>query len=357
MALYERDQILSRMLSEIPHDLDKREGSVIYNTLAPTATVLAESYYLFAHMHNLMYADTAEGLWLDRVCSDFGIDREQASYAVRQIRTFDPEGQPMDVALGSRFAVEKLIFTLTEQLAKGSYKAACQQEGTQGNLYSGAVLPVDHINNLGSALLAAAPLIPARDAESDESLRVRFNTSIRQVAFGGNIADYTQKTLAVEGVGDVKVFGAVEMGAGRVGIVLADEEDRSATPTLVEKVQGMMGQAGDGIAPIGHTVLVKTSSDLPLDVAVALRLKTGASFAIVEPFVTKAVEEYIKGISFNEPTVFYAKLVATILNSHEAIVDVGDVTVNGAAGNIPLEKSFEGYQVPVVGNITVSEVV
>lgn len=357
MALYERDEILGRMLAEIPPELDKREGSVIYNTLAPTATVLAESYYLFAHMHNLMYADTAEGLWLDRVCNDFGIDREQAGYALRQIDTFDPQGQPMDVALGSRFAVEDLSFTLSERIAKGSYKALCQQEGAQGNLYSGAVLPVDYINNLGSALLAAAPLIPARDAESDESLRARFYTSVRQVPFGGNIADYTQKTLAVDGVGDVKVFGAAEMGAGRVGIVIADEEDRSATPTLVGKVQALMGQDGDGIAPIGHTVLVKTSSDLPLTVAVSIRLQVGASFAIAKPFVEAAVADYIKGISFHEPTVFYAKLVSTILSSHEAIVDVGTVSINGTAGNLPLDKSYEGYQVPVVGSITVSEVV
>ena len=47
------------------------------------------------------------------------------------------------------------------------------------------------------------------------------------------------------------------MGAGQVGIVIADEQKEPATTELVDKVQTLMGVDGSGIAPIGHTVTVK----------------------------------------------------------------------------------------------------
>lgn len=354
---YDRDAILTRMLAAVPDDIDKREGSIIYNTLAPTATALAESYYMFAFMQNLMYADTAEGDWLDRVCSDFGIDREKATKAVRQINTFNESGQAVDIPLGSRFAIEDVTFLLSEKLATGQYKAVCEQAGIRGNFYSGAILPVDNINGLGSAVLISAPLIPARDKESDESLYARLYISTRQKPYGGNISDYEQKVLAIDGVGAVKVFNAVEMGAGKVGIVIGDEQGNTATPTLVDKVQQLIGVDGTGIAPIGHTVTVMTSTDLTINIVAEIKLKTGASFEIVKPVVTLAIQDYINGVAFTDPTVFYAKLVATVLNAHEAILDVGTVTMNGVSANIALEKTYTTYQVPVIGTVTVTEVV
>ena len=35
-------QILADMLARVPNDLDKREGSIIYDALAPAAVELAE---------------------------------------------------------------------------------------------------------------------------------------------------------------------------------------------------------------------------------------------------------------------------------------------------------------------------
>ena len=89
MAEYDRDEILSQMLAEVPDSLDKREGSVIHHTLAPVAAALAPGYYMYGYANNLLFADTAEKEWLDRVTNDFGVKREQATQAVRQINTYD----------------------------------------------------------------------------------------------------------------------------------------------------------------------------------------------------------------------------------------------------------------------------
>ncbi|MBC8546445.1 baseplate J/gp47 family protein [Clostridiaceae bacterium NSJ-31] len=353
---YEYKEILSEMLAEVPDDLDKREGSIIYNTLAPAAVLIAQQNYQLGYLFNLLFADTATDIWLDRVVNDFGVTREAASNAIRQINLYDADGTPMDAALGARFMVEDITLKLTEKLETGKYKAEVEQTGTTGNLYGGDILPTDNINGLGRAELVAQPLIPARDEETDDELRERFYSAIRRAPFGGNIADYEEKTLSIDGVGAVQVFSAVTEGVGNVGLVIGDEQGNTATEELVEEVQSLMGSDGTGIAPIFHTVTVKTSTNLPVNVTASVKLKTGTSFSVVKPVVEGAIQDYIEGVGFSDETVFHAKLVSDILNSHESIVDVGAVTINGSAGNLALSKTFASFQVPVVGAVAVSEV-
>ncbi|WP_243112580.1 baseplate J/gp47 family protein [Caproiciproducens sp. NJN-50] len=345
------------MLALVPDTVDKREGSIIYNTLSPCAFLMAQQSYMIAYLMALMFADTAEEEWLDRVVTDFGVTREAATYAVRQINLFDSSGAAMDAAIGNRFQINDVSFALTEKITTGQYKATCEQAGSSGNLYSGAILNADNINNFGSATLIATPLISARDDETDDDLRTRFYEKVRQSAFGGNIADYEEKVLAIDGVGAVEVFPAHIMGtAGAVGLVIGDEDGKTASSTLVNTVQTEMGTDGDGIAPIGHTVTVETSTDLTIDVSAEIQIKTGSSFATIQPVVVQAITDYINAVGFKDPTIFYAKLQAAILDSHSDIVDIGAVTINGAAQNLALSKTFASYQVPVVGTITVTEV-
>lgn len=353
----EYEAILKEMLSSIPQDIDKREGSIIYNALAPTALQLAEQNYMLVYMFNLLFADTAEGDWLDRVTNDFGVDREQATYALRQIDATNESEEPFTLPIGSRFAINNLTFKVTQKIETGKYKAQCEQLGTIGNLYSGIILPIDNISGLGIATLLPEPLIPACDNETDDSLRERFYIYVRQSPYGGNIADYERKTLEIEGVGAVKVFNAVTMRPGHVGLIIGDDQENKATQEIIDRVQLKMGLNGDGIAPIGHTVTVKTSTDFVVNVAAQIRLKSGTSLALVMPTVQETITAYISSIRFKEEIVFYAKLVANILNCHDSIIDVGVVAMNGAAQNIALEKTYESYQIPAIGTITITEVV
>lgn len=353
---YDFTPILKQMLDTIPNSIDKREGSIIYDTLSPTALVLAQQNYMLGHMFNLLFADTSEGDWLERVTNDFGVNRELATYSLRKIDVFDRNNEPMDIPITSRFAINELTFSLTDRISMGVYKAVCEQVGTIGNLYSGAVLPTENIFGLGDAELDAEPLIPARDDESDENLRERYYITVRRRPYGGNIADYEKNTLEIDGVGAVKIFNAVTQGPGHVGVLIGDEQGNQATQELIDKVQTLFGYDGDGIAPIGHTVTVKTSTDLVVNVVVEIRLKIGVNFEIIQPIVTKTVEDYITNIKFTDETVFFAKLVANVLNSDENIIDVGTVTMNELAENISLVKTFDNYQVPTVGTIVVSEV-
>ena len=343
------ENILDDMLSRVNNEVDKREGSIIYDTLAPCAYKLAESYFKLNNLIDLLFGDTSVGEYLDRFVADYGLKRKPATYAEREIVT------TKEVGVGTRWGLNDTTYIITDKISSTEYKAQCEQLGTIGNLYSGYILPVDN-NNQVEAKLIAAPLIAARDSETDEALRERFYQSYRKSPYGGNIADYEEKVLAINGVGAVKVFPAHVMGeAGKVGIVIGDTQGNTASDTLIQAVQNEMGVDGDGIAPIGHKVTVKTSTDLKVDISASVKIKMGTNFETVKQAVKKAIGDYINGISFSDTTVFFAKLQAQVLDSHEDIVDIGTVTINGENKNLSLSKTYELYQVPVVGAITVTE--
>ena len=82
------EDILGRCLSnERLVDIDKRQGSVIYDTLAPLCMELAEAYIKMDIMADQTYLLTAMGSNLDRKVYDYGLIREEATYA-EKVGTF-----------------------------------------------------------------------------------------------------------------------------------------------------------------------------------------------------------------------------------------------------------------------------
>lgn len=78
------EEILERCLSnEKLKNMDKRQGSVIYDTLAPICMELAEAYVKMDMMADQSYLLTAIGSNLDRKVYDYGLLREEATYAER----------------------------------------------------------------------------------------------------------------------------------------------------------------------------------------------------------------------------------------------------------------------------------
>ena len=351
MADYNFDNILSRMLSAVPDNMDKREGSIIYDALAPAALMMAEQYYMLSKLADMFFADTASGTWLDRVAGNFGIVREAATKAVRKLCCTDKDGNPVEAAPGSRFSINGTVFSILEKLDDGKYSAMCEQEGSLGNGYSGIVLPIDHVDGLAKAVLEADVIIAARDTESDEELRERLYESVRRAPFGGNRDDYREKALSITGVGECAVFAASDgMGEGNVGLMIADEQGSPASDELLGEVEAIFcgDTTGNGLAPIGHTVLVNTCEWLDLSISAVLTLKQGVSLDTVLPFASQAVTEYINQIEFDESTVFAARLASVLLGCHDAVLDVSDLLINGASGNLALDKEFDRWQIPCV---------
>lgn len=348
--------LIKGMLANVPDDIDKREGSIMFYTLSPTAYFLSRQNYMLGYLALELFADTAGGEWLERVTNDFGINREFATQALRQINTYDTKKNPYDVPIGTRFAIDEVTFELTEKIDTGKYKALCEQYGTIGNWPRDTLLPIDNIGgNFGYAELDSDPLIPARDDETDDSLRKRFYLYVRANPYGGNKADYKLKVMEIEGVGDVAVFGAPVMGPGQVGIVITDDLGDPATDELIQRVKDVVKEEGDGIAPIGHKTYISTVKEKQVNITATLKLRESAQFEIVEEKVKQAVKAYVEGVDFEEDTLFYSKVIAAILDADLGIRDATGVTLNGLAQNVTMYKTFGAFEVPRVGTVELKE--
>ena len=78
------EQILDRTLNnELLIDMDKREGSIVYNTLAPLCLELADAYVKLDVLEGQLSLLTATGENLDNRAYEQGIAREQATQAER----------------------------------------------------------------------------------------------------------------------------------------------------------------------------------------------------------------------------------------------------------------------------------
>lgn len=197
--------ILKRMLNKIPDDIDKREGSIIYDALAPAAIEIAQMYVSFKNNMDLVFVDTAVSEYLDRIVNQIGMTRKLASKAIKEAYFYDENEELMDVPINSRFTCEEYYWRVLEKISTGIFKVEAEKAGSETNNIIGKLIPVDYIINLGIANLSKL-LIPGEDEESDDELRERYIENAKAPAFAGNITDYRTQVKLISGVGDLKVI-------------------------------------------------------------------------------------------------------------------------------------------------------
>ena len=350
------ESILNRMLEKIPDTIDKREGSIIYDALAPAAAELAQMYIEFDTILRLTFADTSSGEFLTRRAAEIGVTRKLATPARRIGLMYDKDGALMDIPIGSRFRAGDLIFVAQSRIGTGKYELVCETVGAVGNEPSGELLPVDYINGLATVVFGNF-MERGADEEDDESLRRRYFDSLRGQAFGGNIADYKSKTLAIEGVTAVKVY-PVWNGPGTVRLVILGANYLPADTGLVDRVQELIDPPpqgeGYGIAPIGHIVTVQSATSVTINVETSLILDTGYTAASVLPDVQAKIEAYLdelrKSWQDTSPIIVRVALIDARVLDVPGVLDVTNTKINGAAANATLA----GDGVPVLGQVTIN---
>lgn len=249
---YDFNNIMQRMLLKVSDSIDKREGSIIYDALAPCAMEIAKMYIVLKDNIDLSFVDTSVDEYLDRLCNQIMIQRKQATKAIRQAKFYDKNNNLMDIPLNERFTIDDLVYKAIKKIEVGIYECECETAGLKGNIQSGSLVPINYMENLGKAILTDI-LIPGEDTESDEALRERYFETINEKAFSGNIADYKKKTKEIAGVGAVKVT-PVWQGGGTVELTILDSNFNKASKQLIDIVQEEIcpnkQESGIGLAPI-----------------------------------------------------------------------------------------------------------
>jgi uncharacterized phage protein gp47/JayE len=349
--------ILGRMLDRVPATLDKREGSLIYDALAPAAAELAQMYAELDVSYRLSFADTASGEFLRRRCAEFGVNWLPATAARREGLFYGPGDAPVDVPIGSRYSIDGLHYVARERLGLGRFSLECQVAGSVGNQRFGTLLPVQTVPGLARAELAEV-LIPGQDDESDDALRQRYFSQVNTPAFGGNVADYVRTINAIGGVGGTRVF-PVWNGGGTVKCTIIGSDFNAPSAALVAEAQtivdpsGLTGQ-GLGTAPIGHRVTIVGVSEVAVNVETTVVLAADATVGQVQGPIEEAVAAYLLELrrqwaAQEGLVVRTAQIDARVLNI-PGVEDVTVTTLNGVAANLLLGAE----EIPQLGAVNVN---
>lgn len=239
------ETILQRMLDAVPPDLDKSEGSPIYDALAPAAAELAQTTIWAQEVLRRGFASTTFGAYLDLRCEEHGITRRPATKATGQVTftgtpgTVIPAGTQVSTA--SSEAAPAIFFATKAEATIGdggtvTVDIEAVEAGASGNVAAGTITmlaqPVAGVTSVTNAAATTGGL----DEEDDASLLARYLQRVQSPSAGGNKADYANWAMEVPGVGGVSVV-PVRDGPGTVSVAIINTSKVPADQALVDAVQ------------------------------------------------------------------------------------------------------------------------
>jgi len=376
LQIYTFDYLMLQALNNVSPNLDKRQGSVIYDALAPACYRLADLYMEMRNIYTDTFATTATDAELDSRVTEQGISRYSATYATKKGVFQNSLGSPVAIAVGSRFATMsethpiiyfvKEPYTLNSIVVAGSYVLQCETAGTAGNEYTGELLNITFIQGLSSAIMSEL-LNPARDRETNDELRLRYFERVNQKPFGGNIADYRTTLKGMSGIGGVQIY-PIWNGGGTVKCSILDASYNAVTVDFLGIVQDLIDPSirsgiGLGTAPIGHQVTIVTPSQLIINVTATLTLVSGYTIAQVQTSVRNAIQEYFlsqrkiwdKSDDLNNysTAIYLSRVNSSILNV-AGIANVTLTKLNSVANDLVLTQSSITQQIPILGTVILS---
>lgn len=365
------DYWLNLMLDNVPNDIDKREGSIIYDALAPVAMVGAQQSLSLANILRETYIKTAQGEFLDYRAVEHGTSRYEATNTEVKAKFNDDDGNPINVEVGDRFASiteSPIFYTVIKANNDGTAEMQAEEAGTSANSYIGQVLPVTPNDNLAWAEITEVT-IPARDEETDDHLRARLLNSNSWVAYGGNVADYLDMTSKIHDVGATQVYPTWD-GAGTVKLVILNNDLMPASSTLVKKVKEEIdpeesATQGYGLAPIDHRVTVTAPETFEVNIAMNVTIADSANADTIKANIKTSLEEFFKSLRKDwdavNPTVGrgYSMTIyrSKILSRVMMIVGVANATMprlNGKDEDLQLVFNNTVSQLPVLGEVTIN---
>lgn len=380
-------KILEALLSYVPDDLNKREGSLIRTSLAACAWAIEGMYLDLAYVQAQSYGETASTEYLDYIAAEQGLTRKPATPAVRYAR-FN-----MSPPVGTQFRLngvsENIYYTLLTAATNSpdaSYpdnpylgEVTCTEAGTIGNVYSGALWTVDFVAGLTSAILLGIAT-PGTDVETDDSLRSRWKDSVGRVDFAGNIQAYRNYILSQTGIGAVQVYPTYQ-GPGTVLCSAVNDDYEPLTTAQVNALQTLVcppedggsnpSANGYGMAPIGAVVKITTPTAVNVDVTANVKILSSSSRTIgeIQEEAEEKIASYIKSICAEWGTmsewnvasyslILYLNKVLGILNNIDGVEVASSILINGASQNLVFNQInvVGGQTIPVLNSVALTQI-
>ena len=117
------ENLMDEKLKNVPSDIDKREGSIVWDSLAPNALETAMIYQELNAYYKETFGSTASRIYLIERCRERGIFPKPASAGVYKGQ-FD-----IEIPIGQRFSLELYNYKVIKFIQKDSvyeYELECE---------------------------------------------------------------------------------------------------------------------------------------------------------------------------------------------------------------------------------------
>lgn len=365
--------IEENMMKNLPLDIDKTEGGIVWDLTMPTALEKAEmiQFYL-QNTFQQMFPMWATGRWLDQHAHDAGISRREANKAYGHVTVEGDAGltipQGFVFAVPSSDGVPSIGF---ESLAEatipstGSVDIAVQavEAGTTSNVSNDTVTIMQSPMAGITKITNAEAMTGGTEDESDDDLRERIDEILagKGDSYTGNNADYVRWAKEVSGVGYAHTIPCYN-GPNSVKLVVVDANGVPANEQILQNVFEHIWGADsledrkslDRLAPVGvMDFVVVAPTAVTINYSFKLKLETGATVDEVKSRFKAALSSYYQSVASGDDDmkpVMYIKTYSTLASDVLGVADFEDFRMNGETTNI----TFHDYEYPVTGTIEVT---
>lgn len=340
--------IIERMLARLPNDIDKREGSVAYDLLAPAAIELAMAYMEMDNVLNLGFIDTTYGEYVDRRAAEQGLTRKPAVKAKGKVTFSGPDDT--FIAKGTRLSTDTPVYFITTAdttIVNGFATVAIEGEGggVKENVDAGTITIV--LGDISGVVSVTndEPTTGGVDEESDEELIARYIERVSRPITSGNKYQYEAWAKEIAGISDARCH-PLWNGPATVKVVVINNERRTPSQSIIDQAAAYI----ESQRPVGAIVTVVGVTEVAIDITAELTLQAGANIDAVKANITDNVTQYFKKIAFVDNVVRYSQIANAILDA-SGVIDYTNLRVNGGIGNIELGADA----VPITGAVLVSK--
>ena len=393
LTKYTFESLHTEALNQVADDVDKREGSVVFDMTAPAAVNIAKCFDVLYQVAMQSRIQTATGEYLDQCASQNKIYRNRATPAKWRIHV-----EPLDVELtvraegvqGTRFISTNGLNYTYEIITKetdGDYIVECLTAGADGGRDFGELeeTPIDH--ELDSVAFVKC-LDGGQDEETDAAFRMRWWSIANNKDYGGNFYDYQTWILtdyAQDGgyqFDGFFIFPAWNGGATVKIVPTIQTNDGAYMPTDATAAAALKAWLdpepvtgkGAGMAPVGHKVTVEVADTVVVDVNISVAMIGGNE--LTETIITKiqnAVRVYFEAQRGDAATILgdafpysYRVLIAISAiegATHNQSTEIASVAVSLVVDEVEYTTDYtmvydanHAIRLPVVGDISVTEV-
>lgn len=345
-----RDDILEGMLEASRDDVDKREGSVVYDLLAPPAEEHEMLGFQLEAIEENGFIDTAQAEYIDRRAAELGVYRKDAEKATGTLVFADypnteiPIGTQVVAQSGDVVqTLQTVEYAVIPESGEVSVETEALIAGVDGNIRANSELTCEELPN--AIVTNPEPFTGGVDIEPDDELKARYLLKVRKPITSGNVYHYELWAREIEGISQARVH-PLWNGPGTVKVVVINSEGRAPTPDQVASVASHI----EGQRPIGATVTVVSITEVPINITATLTLTGGLMPEDVRTELESNIANYLATAG---TTIRYSQIANAIIDT-EGVVDYSGLTIGKDETMGPDNLTIDNDAVAIVGTVVLS---